>query len=762
MNAGRRLVLARARRSLAAAVWTVITVTGLTLLGADALGPPGLTDLLVTPFVNVFFLLLLTWVAVLAATHRARRGQLLFLFAAIVLWALGSVTLNNGDGLAQATFPSVSEFFFFPAYLALAVHILGDARRPSSEAGSRWRVTGTLTLETSVIIGGVLSVGGLVLASPVTLGFDGAGPLFLVAAYPLLLDLALAAIVLAQIGLGVRPLSRSGLLPVAGFAALGIGDLGTLVSYADGTYNSSAVFVVPYGLAFALIATGAAKRSAPAGRGRRGSTVSLQLVAAAVAVAALVLSPADTGQWYVTVPAVLTLVAAGSRLVLALEEARAAGEARRLSLTDDLTGLLNRGAVLAELDEIVKDGRPAGLVLLDIDSFKEVNDSLGHAAGDALLRHASSGLERVVGARGRVFRMGGDEFALLLPRADEAHLLDLANTVREELLEPVTIQGIDVGLRLSAGVSVGTETDTRGGDVLRRAEVALHEAKSARVGALVYDPSSDEFNADRLRLVNELRVAIDQGQLRPWFQPQIDARTRRVVGVEALIRWHHPERGVLAPIHFLGDARRVGLMAALTDRMMHDVVSYARKWWGQGMDLRVSFNCAPPELLGATLLPRLYQAVERSGMPPSRMLVEVTEDSFVSSPEFARETLSALRAQGIEVAIDDYGTGFSSLAYLRDLPVNELKIDRAFVKDLMRDPKNQVIVESTCRLAHAMDLRVVAEGVEDDLTAARLATMGVDVLQGYFASPALPAAELPAWIRTWESARVPSARTASG
>jgi diguanylate cyclase (GGDEF)-like protein len=617
-------------------------------------------------------------------------------------------------------------------------------------------------LETGVIIGGVLSVAGLVLASPVALGFDGTGPFFLVAAYPLLLDLALAAIVLAQIGLGVRPFSRFGLLPVAGLASLGMGDLGTLLSYADGTYNSAAIFVVPYGVAFALIVTAAARRSVPHVWDARGSTVSLQLVAAAFAIAALVLSPANTGQWYVTVPAVLTLVAAGLRLVLALEESRAAGEARRLSLTDDLTGLPTRGAALTDLEEVVDQGKPMGLVLLDIDSFKEVNDSLGHAAGDALLQHVSTQLGRIMRGRGRVFRMGGDEFAVLLLRADETYLLDLANTVREELLDPVTVQGIDIGLRATAGVAVGTGEDTRGGDVLRRAEVALHEAKSARSGALVYDPARDEFNADRLRLINELRLAIDQGQLRPWYQPQIDARTRRVVGVEALIRWHHPERGVLAPIHFLDDARRVGLMASLTDRVMHDVVNQARKWWAQGVPLRVSFNCAPPELLGATLLPRLYRAVERAGMPPSQMLVEVTEDSFVSSPEFARETLSTLRGQGIEVAIDDYGTGFSSLAYLRDLPVNELKIDRAFVKDLLRDPKNQVIVESTCRLAHAMDLRVVAEGVEDDLTAARLTTMGVDILQGYFAAAALPAAQVTTWVRTWEAAAtVPSARSAA-
>jgi EAL domain-containing protein (putative c-di-GMP-specific phosphodiesterase class I) len=218
------------------------------------------------------------------------------------------------------------------------------------------------------------------------------------------------------------------------------------------------------------------------------------------------------------------------------------------------------------------------------------------------------------------------------------------------------------------------------------------------------------------------------------------------------VRWQHPTEGLLPPIAFLPDARRAGLMLALTDAVMRQVVEDARRWAEQGMTFRVSLNCAPPELLGGTLLPRLFEAIDRAGLPPERLMIEVTEDSFVADPEHARITLQELRAHHVQTAIDDYGTGFSSLAYLRELPVDELKVDRSFVSTVRSDPRSRVIVDSTNQMAHAMGLRLVAEGVEDEAIAAELSDIGVDVLQGYHIARPMPADQLASWVRTWTQA----------
>jgi EAL domain-containing protein (putative c-di-GMP-specific phosphodiesterase class I) len=292
-------------------------------------------------------------------------------------------------------------------------------------------------------------------------------------------------------------------------------------------------------------------------------------------------------------------------------------------------------------------------------------------------------------------------------------------------------------------------SDATATDLLRRADVAMYEAKDSRSGALFYDAARDSFSRQRLRMAEELRRGIDEGQLVVWYQPQIDARTHEVVALEALVRWEHPKDGLLPPIAFLPDARRSGLMLALTDAVMRSVVADARLWADQGLDLRVSMNCAPPELLGGALLPRLFDAIERADLAPDTLTIEVTEDSFVADPEHARQILYELREHNVQAAIDDYGTGFSSLAYLRDLPVHELKMDRSFISTVLSDPRSRVIVDSTNQMAHAMGLRLVAEGVEDAEIAEALAGLGIDVLQGYHIGRPMPSAQIADWVQQW-------------
>jgi EAL domain-containing protein (putative c-di-GMP-specific phosphodiesterase class I) len=305
---------------------------------------------------------------------------------------------------------------------------------------------------------------------------------------------------------------------------------------------------------------------------------------------------------------------------------------------------------------------------------------------------------------------------------------------------------------------VRTPDDTSATDLLRRADIAMYEAKEARSGALLYDTSQDGFSAQRLRRAEELRHGIAADELVLWYQPQVDAATRKITAMEALVRWEHPTEGLLTPAAFLADARRAGLMPALSDVVMRQVVVDARRFTDAGFRFRVAMNCAPPELLGGQLLPRLFAALEDAGLPGDAVLIEVTEDSFLSDPERAREALHDLRAHDVQASIDDYGTGFSSLAYLRDLPVQELKMDRSFVSTLLSDDRTRLIVETTTKMAHAMGLRLVAEGVEDEDTARALVAMDVDVLQGYHIAAPMPVEAVGPWVRRWATQPVPELR----
>uniref|UniRef100_UPI00356156F8 putative bifunctional diguanylate cyclase/phosphodiesterase n=1 Tax=Actinotalea sp. TaxID=1872145 RepID=UPI00356156F8 len=447
--------------------------------------------------------------------------------------------------------------------------------------------------------------------------------------------------------------------------------------------------------------------------------------------------------------AILTLALTGWRMQLALAEARGAAEAMRLSLTDELTGLPNRRALMKATDHALQHRGPASIVLIDLDAFKDINDSLGHAVGDDVLVALAARLERSAPAGVRIARLGGDEFGLLVPSEDDLDLFEAAQAVRAVLREPLFVHGIDVSIDSSAGIARRHEDDAAGTELLRRADIAMYEAKTSRAGVLLYDAARDGLSHLRLQRGEALRTAIAEHQLLAWYQPQVDARTRQVVAMEALVRWWHPAEGLLPPATFLSDARRSGLMPALTEVVMHQVIADARRWSDQGISLRVAMNWAPPELMGGPLLQRFFAALEESGLPDGSLLVEVTEDSFLTDPERARLVLHDLRAHGVEVSIDDYGSGFSSLAYLRDLPVQELKMDRSFVAPVSTDERSRLIVQTTSQMARAMGLRFVAEGVEDARGAAELVPLGVDVLQGYHIARPMPPDAVVPWVREW-------------
>jgi diguanylate cyclase (GGDEF)-like protein len=389
-------------------------------------------------------------------------------------------------------------------------------------------------------------------------------------------------------------------------------------------------------------------------------------------------------------PAIVTLVGTGLRMMLALQEAQQAAESLRLSLTDELTGLPNRRALLGAIDGALTAGSRLGLALLNLDRFKDVNDSLGHAVGDEVLTALAHRMRAALDQEVTVARLGGDEFALLAPGVDGVELFELAERVRCVLQAPLRVENMDLSIDASVGVAVREFADTSSIELLRRADIAMYEAKSSRAGVMMFDAAQDGFSRHRLRRGEELRQAIAADQLVVWYQPQVDTRTRRVVAMEALVRWKHPTQGMLSPMTFLPDARRSGLMPALTETVMRRVVADTRGWLDAGFAFRVALNCAPPELVGGAFLPKLFQALDRAGIPGEALLVEITEDSFLADPELTRQALYDLRAHRVQTSIDDYGTGFSSLAYLRDLPVQELKMDRSFVSTLLTDERNQM------------------------------------------------------------------------
>jgi diguanylate cyclase (GGDEF)-like protein len=437
------------------------------------------------------------------------------------------------------------------------------------------------------------------------------------------------------------------------------------------------------------------------------------------------------------------------RLVLALRDARGAAEAIVLSHTDDLTKLPNRRALLSRIEADMHQRRPLALMLMDLDGFKDINDGLGHELGDVILAETGRRMRDALPQDVMVARLGGDEFALAVPDRDELRLLELANRVVTAVRQPTVADGIELIVGASLGIAIGERGDRESSGLLRRADIAMYQAKTAGGGARMYDRSHDDSRS-RLQLAEELRRGLREGQVVLWYQPQLASTSQRITGFEGLIRWNHPTRGLLQPAEFLPVARQAGLMPVISDLIVRQAVADVRGWAeGGAQPPSVALNFATPELLNGVFGRRIDRIITEAGLDPTTFVIEVTEDSFFADPVRAMEVLLELRSYGMQISIDDYGTGFSSLSYLRDLPVDELKMDRSFVSSITGDVRGRMIVESTVRLAEALDLRMVAEGVEDAATLAAISSLGADVVQGFYLAKPMPAGEVVAWQRSW-------------
>jgi diguanylate cyclase len=427
---------------------------------------------------------------------------------------------------------------------------------------------------------------------------------------------------------------------------------------------------------------------------------------------------------------------------------RAFNEVRLQARTDDLTGLPNRRQLLEQARTVLASAsarRPAALLLLDLDGFKEVNDSLGHHAGDQLLRQVGPRLRGALHGRELLARLGGDEFAVLLPEAglDEAH--DRAQRLRELILEPFTVEDIRLHVGVSIGLSTAPVPAATVDELLRCADVAMYAAKTGREGVHVYVPDPDGGTGDRLRTMAELRVALTDDQLLVHLQPQVDLVEGSVVGAEALVRWQHPTRGLLSPAQLLPAAEQAGLLRPLTDRVLELALAAAARWWPDRR-VPVSVNLSAANVTDLDLPGKVAQALVRHGLPARALTLELVEDTLMADPERGRVVLGELRRLGVRTSIDDYGTGYSSLAYLRYLPADELKLDRSLTQDVDSDRRARAIVRHTVALAHDLGLTLVAEGVEDGATAAALGSLGCDVAPGYAIAAPMPVAEFLAWL----------------
>ncbi|MGR7028179.1 putative bifunctional diguanylate cyclase/phosphodiesterase [Geodermatophilus sp. URMC 62] len=586
---------------------------------------------------------------------------------------------------------------------------------------------------------------------------------------------------LAQVGTGVVLLGT--VLSVVGLASLHhdprpwlvaaavtvalAGDLATLL--ADGATTGWTTAAEPAGAALiGLAAALSPARALPRPADPAASTVG----AFVVIVASTGVLFVERGPTVAACCAALALAGAGVRLLMNVRELAQLAVSRREALTDELTGLANRRAVLRRIDELCGQGQPMALALLDLDKFKEVNDGLGHAAGDDLLRLVAGRLTAQLRTGDVLGRLGGDEFAVvaLLDDAGEDGEYGedgaaLARRLAGQLAEPFQVGGMAVHASASIGVAtrpgspVGAPPGSNPGDgdldgadpaatteLLRQADAAMYAAKHTGGGTAVYDPARHGDHRGNLALVEELRRGLRDGELVLHHQPQVDVGTGRTVGVEALVRWAHPDRGLLPPAAFLPLAEVHGLMRPLTDEVLRQAVTQAAAWHRAGRELRMSVNLSASNLLDVDLPARVAGLLREARLPAGRLVLEITESVLLSDPDRSLAVVGRLADLGVAVSIDDFGTGYSSLSYLRDLPVGELKLDRSFTADLLTDTRTEAIVASTVALAHRLGLRVVAEGVEHDETLAHLAGLGCDESQGYLHSAPLPADRLGAWL----------------
>jgi len=412
-----------------------------------------------------------------------------------------------------------------------------------------------------------------------------------------------------------------------------------------------------------------------------------------------------------------------------------------LARHDSLTGLPNRMFFQQTAESILQDAESGCVLLLDLDRFKDVNDTLGHRVGDLLLSRVAVRFREAVGHRDEIARLGGDEFALIASGCSKEQAGALAQSVADSLRHSFQLEELVVDVQTSVGIALfpdhGTDIET----LLQKADVAMYRAKESSADIEFYDERHDHHSPSKLALTGELRAAVPGPQLVVWYQPQLDLHTGQLTDVEALVRWEHPGRGLLAPDAFLRMAEQTSLIKPLTDHVLRTALDQVAAWRRLGLAPTVAVNVSTRSLVDRDFTGQVMAALNEARVPPGALRLEVTESALMADPVTSHAVLHELDALGVKISIDDFGTGYSSLAYLADLPVSEVKIDRSFVMKMDGHAKESIIVSSTIDLAHHLGLCAVAEGVEDRAQIRRLQTLGCDVAQGFAITRPVRAAE---------------------
>lgn len=659
--------------------------------------------------------------------------------AGVLLNCAGNTVYTYYDqNLDPVPFPAWSDAPWLASYVALAAGLIVVTQRNTGHEHRAVRLDG-------LVIG--LAAGAVAVA----LWFDtilaqtgGLASVVVGLAYPIF-DLVFVVVIVAGLApIGFRPDWSSGAL-MAGAALFALGDVVYLRQVAADTYRPATVLeltwvagMVLYGFA-PWLPTRRPHREADRGDGV--ATV-VPAVAAVVALAIVALGVSgglpDLATW-LAITAIATVLV---RARITIRELRLANEGFRQARTDDLTGLLNRRGFGEEADRrLAVDGPPPGLMMIDLNGFKEVNDSLGHAAGDHLLTVVATRLSRALPPGTVVARLGGDEFGVVVT-GDRGALDATVGAIQACLELPIRLDATRVRVTASVGVAVAPDDGATRDELIRAADVAMYEAKRNQLPVAWYSAERDPHTRDRLALIEELRSAIEQRAFTMHFQPSFSVASGAVVGMEALIRWNHPVRGMVPPDEFIPLAERVGLIPAITRAALELSVHQLAVLLADGHSLGLSVNISALDLVDDDLPVYIARTLAAAGVPPERLTLEITETALCGDPARAEHTLGALRAGGMRISIDDFGVGYASLSQLLRLPLDELKIDRSFVTAVDRDRKAQAVLGATVELGRTLGLEVVAEGVETPQELAEVTRRGVDVAQGYLLSRPLPADEL--------------------
>jgi diguanylate cyclase (GGDEF)-like protein len=693
---------------------------------------------------------LLATILCFAAAARRRHGRAisLVLGAALLAWTLGDITLAlQTAGGAAAPAPSLADAFdlaFYPLTYVALVLVMRQALQkllPGTWLDGLIAGLGAAALCAAFAFHSVLhSIGGNPVAVAASLAYPVGDVLLLAlvvggtALLPtmrktqwLLLAFACA---LNAAGDTFNLLQSSGHASYIGTVVDGIAWPGSLL------LMSMSVWVRP-GYSDSLV------RTRPPGFVLPG-------LAAATGLALLIVGTIIRVDGVALTLAAATMIVVGARLTLSVRGLRALTEERhRQAVTDELTGLGNRRQLLHLLNGFFTDQadpllpeRQLAFLYVDLDHFKEINDSFGHSTGDELLRQLGPRLSQSLRGTDVLVRLGGDELGVVLVDTDPDYATDVAQRLMAKLEEPFNLDGVNVRIGASIGIAIAPKDATDAASLMRCADVAMYRAKLERSAFQIYREGIDD-TSNRLHLVDELRAAVEERKLILHYQPQVNLRTGEISSLEALIRWPHPRLGMIPPLEFLPLAEEAGLIHSLTALVLDLALTQCAAWRAAGRRLTVSVNISATNLLDPGFIEVVQDSLARHHVPSSALILEITETTVIGDFARCRIVIEQMRALGLAVAIDDFGAGFTSLAYLGSLAVSELKLDRTFIDGLGgKDGRDETLVQATIELGHALGLRVVAEGIEDRATLDLLASLGCDLAQGYFISRPMPPMDL--------------------